>query len=167
MGSLVEPIDINSTASAASWLAQTEAAWRAHQAECLAQIAAARADLERLQGLVDDTLRQVAQTFEHVGVPASDAERDALIVMALQHQDICGQLAQHLASRLEQAADLAATLVPPLTLALAGASGNGAARATIASQIAQLAAQRTQAHAANHPGPVRNERVAAGDIELF
>jgi hypothetical protein len=153
----------SSDTNASTWGAGLADAGKALSAE----IAASRADLERLDALLADAIATLVESFGALSVLCRGQEEFAIplerAATALQFQDLASQLIAHTRARMDDMtrigeeldrldASLAAGKTPAAALAESGTRLTACARVMLANNLRQ---------------PVRQRELDAGSIELF
>ncbi|HXC38607.1 MAG TPA: hypothetical protein VN667_06645 [Burkholderiales bacterium] len=138
--------------------------FQANNRECARQLSAADADLERLQGLLDEAMNRMSSAFRRVSHALDDGEVHTLVVN-LQYQDICGQLVASLRQRLAGTEALVGGLNIPFAAAMA--AGRNLADPPLSGQTAQWDAGLAEAARGQPACPVAQEHPGCGPVELF
>jgi hypothetical protein len=156
-------------ADAGTDLHRVAALFREHRAECTGQLSVAGEELARLQTLLDDAMGQMAVAFRKLVSATSQHDDDGsgVLVTTLQYQDICSQLLVHLRRRLTHTGALVDGLNDPFAAVLAAACGDHSAAAFASSRAEDMNAALADVRRLTHGGPVRQEAVGCGDVELF
>ncbi|MSQ53693.1 MAG: hypothetical protein EXR28_17655 [Betaproteobacteria bacterium] len=163
------------------WLARADNAFRAHEDECAARLAATEQDIERLRQNLEQTMGSLAKAFQ--GLPDVEAgsrgaaagsrhgevdrtRLDAAIV-AIQFQDIGSQWLAHIASHLRLTRSLVEELRMPFDVVKMVAIGDwhGFERGTGAWDEMGESLAVLRANQPRHP--VGHALKGCGDVEIF